>query len=136
MSKEAIIQALNLHRPEYLNDLGCTITDADSEKGMCEMKFKISKQFCHSVDIIQGGFVTAMLDAVTTHAVFAANRQVRAVSTLEVKVNFYAPSRAGKLTAIGRVDKMTRNFVFVSGDLINELGERTASISSTAKVSV
>ena len=94
-----------------------------------------SKDYCHSGNIVQGGFVTALLDSVSSHAVFVMNRNAIAVSTLELKVSYYAPSFDGKYHAIGRIEKLTRNFAFLSADLFNEQGERTASLTATAKVS-
>ena len=134
MSKSKKIGTLNRIRPQFLDDLGCTITDIDMESGVCEMEFDIAQRYCHSVDVIQGGFVTAILDAVTSHAVFALEQEVGTVSTLELKVTFYAASRMGKLKAVGRVDKMGRNIAFLSGDIFNSEGVRTASITSTAKI--
>lgn len=132
--KQQVIDRLNNRRPQFLTDLGGSIIDIDIEKGICEMEFNVSKRYCHSIDIIQGGFVTAMLDAVSSHAVFVKNAQARTISTLELKVSFYAPSRKGKLKAIGRVDKLGRSIAFLSGDLYNEANQRTASITATAKV--
>ncbi len=134
MTKEKIIAQLNKHRPAFLNALGCTIMDVDTEKSTCTMEFNITKDYCHSGNIIQGGFVTAMLDAVTSHAVFAMNPAIQVLSTLELKVSFYKASHDGKLKAIGRIDKMGRSIAFLSGDLYNEDNVRTASITSTAKV--
>lgn len=134
--KKEVLNRLNEHKLQFLTDMGCVITDVDSEKGICEMEFTISKRYCHSVDIIQGGFVTTMLDAVTSHAVFAVHEKLRALSTLEVKVMFYEASRAGTFKAIGRIDRMGRSIAFLSGDLYNEAGQRTASITSTAKISL
>jgi len=133
--KEERLKHLNKFRVQFLTDMGCTVTDIDLEKGICEMEFNMDKRYCHSIDIIQGGFVTAMLDAVTTHAVFAMQKNIRALSTLEVKVSFYEASRAGKFKAIGRIDRMGRSIAFLSGDLFNDAGQRTASITTTAKMS-
>ena len=73
--------------------------------------FEMGKRYCHSGDIIQGGFVTAMLDAVCAHVVFGTIEQVRALSTLELKVTFYEASRAGKFSAIGKIDKMGSRYI-------------------------
>jgi len=135
MSTDELLQQLNSRKPQFLSDMGCQITHADPQTGECRMSFDIGEQYCHSGNIIQGGFVTAMLDSVTSHAAFVANSNVTTVSTLEVKVTFLGASNLGKLTATGRVEKMTRNFAFLSGELFNDQGERTASISATAKIS-
>ena len=135
MTKEQVITKMNQMRPAFLTLLGCRITDVDMEKKICEMDFDISEQFCHSGDVIQGGFVTAMLDAVSAHAIFASNPEIINMSSLELKVSFLDASRQGKCHAIGKVEKLTRNFAFLSAELFNEEGKRTATLSSTAKVS-
>lgn len=134
MTKEETIDYLNKIKPKFLNDMGCMITDADADKGICKMDFDIDERYCHSVDIVQGGFVTAMLDAVVSHAAFIGNKEVKALSTMELKVSFYEASRMGKFSTIGRVDKMGRSVAFLSGDLYNDIGLRTASITATAKL--
>ena len=135
MTKEDIIKRMRTFRPPFLDLFNCVITDVAPEKGICEMDFEFGKQYCHSGNIVQGGFVTAMLDAVSTHAVFATNHDVTTVATLELKVSYLQPSLSGKFHAIGKVEKMTRNFAFVSAELFNEAGVRTAYLSSTAKIS-
>ena len=130
---QEIINYLNKFRTQYLADLGCTITDASQEEQFCKMEFDISERYCHVDSIIQGGFVTAMLDAVTAHVVFAVVPKIKGLSTLELKVSFYEASRAGKLFAVGRIDRLGKSIAFLSGDLYNEAGQRTASITTTAK---
>jgi acyl-coenzyme A thioesterase PaaI-like protein len=75
-----------------------------------------------------------MLDAVSTHAVFAANEKINSVSTLEFKTLFLEASRAGKFDAIGRVDKLGRSIAFLSAELRNDKGQVTATMTTIAKV--
>ncbi len=139
MSTEAeTIEYLNRFRESFLDDLGCTIVGVDQASHTCEMTFKISHQYCHSGDIIQGGFVSAMLDAVSTHALFALGgdetQPVTQVATLEFKTIFFEASRAGLLHALGRVDKVGRSIAFLSAELRNAQGQLTATMTSIAKV--
>lgn len=129
-----MIQHLNQFREPFLDDLGCTIQSINPEAGICEMTFDITQRYCHSVDVIQGGFVSAMLDAVCSHAAFVSNFEVIGVSTLEFKVMFLEASRMGRLNAVGRVDKLGRNIAFMSGELRNSHGQITATMSATAKL--
>ena len=135
MDKDVILAQLNKFRPPFLDLLGCTIEDVDPEEQTCTMIFDISEQLCHSGNIIQGGFITAMLDTVSSHAVFACDPEVVGVSTLDLRINFFKASHPGKVRAIGKVEKLTRNFAFLSAELYNPEGERTASLSASAKVS-
>ena len=134
MNKEAIIQRMNSFRPPFLDLFECVIADVNPGEGTCVMNFNISRQYCHSGNIIQGGFITAMLDSVSSHAAFGLNANVVKLSTLELKVSYFAPSLSGKYKAVGKIEKLTRNFAFLSADLFNEKGERTASLTSTAKL--
>lgn len=134
MTKEEVLQALERNRPAFLEKFNCSISDVDIKKGICTMNFEISTEYCHSIDIIQGGFVTSMLDAVSTHALFCTDPSIINVSTIELKVSFYAPSRAGKYKAIGRVEKQGYKTAFLSADLIDATGEKTAVLSATAKI--
>lgn len=135
MTKAQVIEMMNQRRPTFLNMLGGEIKDMDVANGVCTMHFDIGEQFCHSVDIIQGGFVTTMMDSVSAHAVFGMNAKVKTLSSLELKVSFLAASRKGKYKAVGKVEKLTRNFAFLTAELFNDEGERTATLSSTAKIS-
>lgn len=135
MDKQAIIARLSKYRPPFLDLFNCVITDVNPEEGTCEMEFEVSTQFCHSGDIVQGGFVTMMLDSISAHNTFAKNENIIGVSTLELKVSYFAVSRAGKFRAVSKIEKLTRNFAFLSADLYNSDNIRTASLTSTAKVS-
>jgi len=129
-----ILQQLNTRKPKYLEDFGCVITNVDVEKGSCEMTFDVPKHFCHSGDIIQGGFVTTMLDSVITFAVFGSNPNVVKLATLELKVTYLKASRAGKFKAIGGIESMGRSIAFLTGELLDDKGQKTAKISATAKI--
>lgn len=128
------LERLNNFREQFLNDMGCEITNLDVKSMVCEMQFDMDARYCHSGDIIQGGFVTAMLDAVCSHAAFGCDAEIIGVSTLELKVTFLEASRLGKLRAVGRVDKMTRSIAFMTGELFTLEGLLTATISTTAKI--
>ena len=50
--------------PQFLSILGSQGFNFDSAKGIAEMKFEIGEELTHSNGtIVQGGFITAMLDA-------------------------------------------------------------------------
>ena len=98
------------------------------------MQFDISRDFCHSVDVVQGGFVTAMLDAAMTHAAFSSSEDVVNISSLEIKTNYLEPTRAGCLRVEGLVVKMGYKLAFMEGRVYNDQGQLTATGSSVAKV--
>lgn len=134
MSKEKKIAALNEKLPPCIEILNGRVVDYDPQARSCEMHFNVSTQFCHSGDIVQGGNVTAMLDATMAHAVFAIDAAVTGLSTLEIKVSFLAATRAGPVRVVGDIVKAGRSTVFLEGTLINSAGETAARASTTVKV--
>lgn len=98
------------------------------------LEFEAHLGFCHSGNIVQGGFVTAWLDSAMSHAVMYATDFKRAPSSLEIKVNFIKSANPGKIRAVGWVKHMGGKIVFVEGELFNAAGELLATSSSTAKL--
>jgi uncharacterized protein (TIGR00369 family) len=132
--KENTIKQINDCGPKFIKMLGGQLVDFDNDKKACTFEFNINKDFCHSVDIVQGGFVTAMLDAAMSHAIFICDHEIMNVSSLEIKTSYLAPTRAGKLRVEGWVIKQSYKTAFMEGHLYNEDGELTATASSVAKL--
>lgn len=133
-NKELIIEQINDHGPKLIGMLGGQLIDFDTDKTACTFEFNISKDFCHSIDIVQGGFVTAMLDAAMSHAVIICNPEIVGVSSLEIKTSYLAATRAGKLRAEGWVIKQSYKMAFMESHLYNEDNELTATASTVAKL--
>ena len=134
MTKQERLNAANEHLPPCLQILNARLLDFDSEAGTADLQFDVSEQFCHSINVVQGGNVTAMLDAAMSHAVFLQEADVVALPTLELKVSFLEPTLAGRITARGKVIKSGRSIAFLEGTLINAEGLVAATASSTAKM--
>jgi uncharacterized protein (TIGR00369 family) len=132
--KHDLINGLNEHAPHFIRMLGGCIVDIDLEVISCTFEFNISKDFCHSIDIVQGGFITAMLDAAMSHAIFAHDQSINAVSSLEIKTTYLEPTRAGVLTVEGRVIKASYKTAFFEGRILSADGLLTATASSVAKL--
>ncbi|MFN2289284.1 MAG: PaaI family thioesterase [Chromatocurvus sp.] len=130
----SLIPALNARRPAFLDKLGGQVVALDRAAGTCTLSFDISTDYCHSVDIIQGGFVTAMLDAAASHAAFALVDGVTALATLEIKVSFLEPSRAGAYRAVGIINRVGQSTAFMSGELYSDDGHLTAMATTTARL--
>ena len=129
------IDALNTHAPTFIQILGGHIIAIDKKQRTCTFEFNIGTEFCHSVDIVQGGFVTAMLDAAMSHAAFAeSGAHLQSVSSLEIKTSFLEATRAGKLTVVGKVMKSSYKTAFLEGHVYNSDGALTATASSVAKL--
>lgn len=134
MNDKETVERLSAHLPRFIDMLGGRISAADAPGSACTMEFDISRDFCHSIDIVQGGFVTAMLDAAMTHALFAADIDVVNVNSLEIKTNYLEPTRAGRLRAVGTVVKSGYKIAFMEGRLYDDRGLLTATASTVAKL--
>jgi len=128
------VEKLNDQRLPFLTMLGAKVLDLDPKQQTCSMEFNVSKEFCHSVDVIQGGFITAMLDAAMAHAVFGLDDTIDNVSSLEIKTSYTEVSRAGKQLAEGRIIKAGYKTAFLEAKLYNTEGLLTALASSVCKL--
>ena len=133
-NKKQLIESINQQGPGFLAMMGGRLVDVDIDKKACTFEFNIGKEFCHSVDVVQGGFVTAMLDAAMSHAAFVCDQEVANVSSLEIKTSYLAATRAGKLRVEGWVLKQSYKTAFLESRLYNESDELTATASSVAKL--
>ena len=102
------------------------------DKGELSMGFEPGLNCCHSVDIVQGGFITAMLDAAMAHLVVALEKFRIELSSIDINVSFLRPSRAGKYVAVGSIVKLGKNIGYLKAELFNDQGELTASATSSA----
>lgn len=131
---DTLIAQLNAHAPPALKTLGGKATSFDADKQTLIMHFHAGPELCHSGDIVQGGFVTGMLDATMSHAVIAMLNEAIILPTLEIKVSFLDISRMGDLVASGTVLRVGKSIAFLEGQLRDPQGKLLATATSTARV--
>jgi len=133
-TNQQLIDQLNERAPEFIHLFKGKIIELDQDAASCTFEFQVGLEYCHSGDIIQGGFITFMMDATMTHAVFGARPDVVNVSTLEINTSFLEASRAGKFICKGRVRKAGRSIGFMAAELFDQSGLLTATATTTAKL--
>jgi len=134
MTPDEMITKLNKHRQSAMNKLHGSIHQFDEASQALEMRFDIDETFCHSGEVVQGGFVAGMLDEAMAHVVFVSLLELVVVATLEIKVSYLEITRPGELRAIGRIVKLGNSISFLTAELRNESGELLATATSTAKI--
>ena len=134
MSDDAFIAELNAHAPPAFVKLGGEVQGFDQARGKIEVSYSLDESFCHSGDIVQGGYVAGMLDAAMAHVTFMHLRSYVVVATLELKVNYLDIVRPGRLTAHARVVKLGKSVGFFDAELFSSDGSLLATATSTAKV--
>lgn len=128
-----IIDRLNAGRSAIIRTLNGKVVDVDTKQGLCVMDYEIGEALCHSTNIVQGGIVTAMLDATMSHAAFARQPDMVALASLEIKVTFLEPSLAGRFTCRGSIRRAGYRIGFLEGELYDSAGKLTATASTTSK---
>jgi molybdopterin converting factor subunit 1 len=118
--------------PGYVELLG--MRPLSAEPGHVRMEFTASEQFLNPAGVVQGGFITAMLDDTMGPAAIAQLGPGHFAPTLELKVSFLRPVGPGRLVADGRVVHMGKSVAFLEGSLADEEGNLVATATATARV--
>jgi len=134
MDEKQILQRFQDRALGFMDMLGARFVAADPVAKTCAIEFNIGREFCHSGDVIQGGFITAMLDSAMTHAVFAGGGGITNLFSLEIKTSYLETARAGTLQARGSVVKSGYKLAFLEGRLYDAQDTLVATASSVAKL--
>jgi uncharacterized protein (TIGR00369 family) len=122
-SAEALERSLGFVRRKLMDPAGRAV-----------IEYEAGLHMCHSGGVVQGGFISAWIDAAMAHAVMARMGTEMTPMSLELKISFFAPARPGTVIAEGWVEKGGRSTVFTEGRLLNPNGEVLAKASSTIRL--
>ncbi len=134
MTDDEILQALRergrtLQFMRYLDGA----TDSVSQRlRQAIVLFHPKADLCQTAGVIQGGFVTAMLDAAMAQSVMVASQLTLGPPTLELKVSFFRAALPGPHRAIGRVLRLGKSIGFLEAELFNGAQQLVAKSSATA----
>ncbi len=134
LSEAELLARFSKTKPPFMDVLGGEFIAADAKAGTATFLYTIGHNLCHSGGIVQGGFVTAMLDAAMAHAIFAVSGYTLRPPTLEIKVSFFEPAHPGKLKAVARLIRRGKSIAFLEADLYDEAGTLLARGTSTVKL--
>ncbi|KZL19509.1 Thioesterase superfamily protein [Pseudovibrio axinellae] len=119
--------------PRAAETLGAHIVDVDPSAGSIVVEFDGKEAFTNPVGNLQGGFLAAMLDDTMGPALTATLGENEFAPTLELKINFIAPARVGKLTGYGRIISKGGTVCVLEGELVQD-GALVARSSATALI--
>lgn len=134
MTSDEVVEKFNAGQPAVIRTLNGRVVAFAPERKELRMAFEIGLECCHTVDVVQGGFVTAMLDASMAHVVLAVEQFRVHVSSIDINVSFLKPSRAGAFVAVGSIVRLGRSIAFLKAELFNGKGELTATATSSAHI--
>jgi uncharacterized protein (TIGR00369 family) len=132
MGSDEIVEQFNATRQAVIKTLKGRVLAFAPERRELRMEFDIGLEFCHTVDIVQGGLITAMLDASMAHAVIATEHGKVRVSSIDINVSFLRPARAGRFVAVGAIIKSGRTVAFLKAELFTDQGDLVATATSSA----
>ena len=120
--------------PAYLEKMEAEVLEMNFKEQVLKMSFNPDEFFCHSDGtILQGGFITTMLDASMAFLVMQLVDFKKVPLSIDVNVNFLS-SGGPKLTiAIARINKIGKSIAFSSADLFQD-DELIATASSSIKL--
>ncbi|GBG24329.1 2-oxoglutarate-dependent dioxygenase mpl2 [Hondaea fermentalgiana] len=147
-SDERIVQLLNSSFGKGKNPSVSTLSGGDGddkiisfdrENGRLIMKFRGSDAMCNGKPgphaQIQGGFASAMLDAVTAQMVVIYSQLTNTVASLEQKTTFLKPVPPNKdLIGVAKVIKFGRSIAFLEAEL--RLGSETGTLLVTSSTTI
>ena len=132
---KARIERLNANAPQFIRLLGGKVIALDRAAHRAVFTFTVPLDYCHSVDVVQGGFVTAMLDAAMSHALFGTDDSVSGVASLDIATQFMGICRGEQpLQVAGWVKKATYRTAFLEAELRDKTGGLIAAGQSVAKL--
>jgi uncharacterized protein (TIGR00369 family) len=134
MDIDKFIADLNRNAPPAVQKLNGRVSAINQADGTLDLEYRIDASFCHSGDVVQGGFVAGMLDAAMAHATFAHLGKYVIVASLEIKVSYLDIARPGTLTGRGRAVKIGKSVGFLEAELLDADGTLLATATSTARI--
>lgn len=122
----------SVNQPPGSATLGFRMLRVEQARLEVEAAFQGRREFCNPMGMIQGGFLTAMLDDAMSVAGLVASGMTHVMPTLEMKASFLRPARPGQLFAVGRVLKWGRTIAFTEGELYDAERRLLVKASATA----
>ena len=134
MNDTNILKSLQSDSAPCTETLGAKVINYSSKPPLIEMEFEAVHNFTHSNgQVVQGGFVTGMLDAPMAHLLMGLFDFKIIPMTLDINVSFLAPTRQGKLNCIAEVLQLGKSTAFMTSKLYQE-GVIVASATSTVRL--
>jgi len=128
------LKLLEAHKPPCLDSLRGKATQLNSEKQTAIMEFDAVPEFCHSeAQIVQGGFITGMLDTCMAHLLIALLDFKFNPVSLDINVSFLAPAHPGTLVAEAKILRIGKSIAYLTSTLSQE-DHLVATATSTIKL--
>lgn len=120
--------------PRAVTTLGFELSWADVARGEAEVFFSPPTEFTNLMGFVQGGFVSAMLDAVASTALLATLPPDQFAPTIEMKTSYLRPVPTARVKGLGRIVHRGRSIAFLDASLYALDGDLLATATATARI--
>ena len=124
----------DLALPPSAQLLGWRLLDARPQEGWIKVGFDGKREFCNPTGLVQGGFLTAMIDPTMGAAVIVMSEGRLYASTVSITLNFLAPAKPGPIVAEAKVTQLGRTIAFVEGKLLAQDGMLLATATASERL--
>jgi acyl-CoA thioesterase len=99
------------------------------QDGVGRVRIVVDERLMHPQQIVHGGVLFTLADTAMSMAVVSAIGPGLRFSTIEAKINFLAPVRAGELVAEATVVQRGRSIAVLEATVFNENGEGRQAVA-------
>jgi len=128
------IQRGEIPPPNIATALRAKTINFDAQEKTLSVTFDIESRFTNSAGNIQGGILTAMLDATMGPCNGMVLGDNQFAPTLNMNVSFLNPAQPGKFTGKANVVYQGKTICFLAGELYDQNNKLIATATATAKV--
>jgi uncharacterized protein (TIGR00369 family) len=127
---DAVAKVVN--QSPYFSLLSMEIKDL--QWGTSLLEIQLEEKHLQPFGFVHGGAIASIMDAATFWAVFPQVEKGLGLTTVEIKVNFLAPTRKGKLVAKGRCIRLGKTLALGDAEIRNDEGGLVAHGTATMMV--
>ena len=124
----------DLTLPPSAQLLGWRLLDARPQEGWIKVGFDGKREFCNPTGLVQGGFLTAMIDPTMGAAVIVMSEGRLYASTVSITVNFLAAAKPGPIVAEATVTQLGKSIAFAEGKLLAQDGTLLATATTSVRL--
>ena len=134
MKDSDILKSLQVSSAPCTETLGAKAIYFCSDPAKIKMQFEAIHEFTHSDGkVVQGGFVTGMLDAPMAHLLMGLFEFKVNPMTLDLNISFLAPTRQGCTLGVAEVLQLGKSIAFMKSSLFQD-DRLIATATSTVRL--
>jgi acyl-CoA thioesterase len=120
------------NRSPFYRLLGMEVLEIQKGESRIQMPFR--KKLTHPYGIVHGGAIASLADSAVAMALISLVRPSDRITTIEFKINFFAPVSQGKLLAQAKVIYKGSKTAVGDVEVINETGKLVAKVIATYNI--